>query len=92
MPWIMQMAGCALTILLVSFALYVGFWAFLVLASISITLVTWRHLRNYLVMKGILNPAPGVPPSGYTADEATQITIIDAEYTRLDDAKDEKIK
>ena len=88
MPWIMQMAGCAVTILLVAFALWVGFWLVLVLATVSILIMSWRSIRRYLVAKGILNPFPGVPGSVIIEEEATRTTtIIDGDYTRVDEEK-----
>ena len=89
MPWIMQMAGCAMTILLVAFALWVGFWLVLVLATVSILIMSWRSIRVYLVAKGILNPMPGVPMGGVIIEEETTrtTTIIEGDYTRVDEEK-----
>ena len=85
MPWVMQMAGCALTLVGIAFVLWVGFWFFLALNAMGVLLASWKHIRRFLVDKGILNPVPGVPNGVIIEEETmTTTTIIDGDYKRID--------
>ena len=84
MPWMLQMAGCAVSMLLIAVLLWVGFWFFLVLLGFGILIAGWKHIRRYLVEKGILNPVPGVPNSVIIEEETTTTTVIEGEYKKVD--------
>jgi hypothetical protein len=86
MPWVLQMAGCALTLVCIAFVIWVGFWFFLALIAIGLTLASWRRIRRFLVDKGILNPVPGVPNGVIIEEEITPQTTktIEGDYKRLD--------
>jgi len=85
MPWVLQMTGCALTLVGIAFVLWVGFWFFLALITIGVAVASWKHIRRYLVEKGILNPIPGVPNGVIIEDEeTTTIKIIEGDYKRVD--------
>ena len=77
----MQMLGFAMLILGVVVALYVGFWLLVIFAVVGLVAVAWTHLKTFLIVKGILNPTPGIPPepTGYE-----NVTIVDADFTRVD--------
>lgn len=83
MPWLMQMAGCAMTIVLLALAAWIGFWLLLVLAALSLGFSLWR----YLVAKGIVNARPG-QPMGVSAEEETTITVIEGEFEQVEEKKD----
>jgi hypothetical protein len=85
MPWMMQMLGCAVSLLLIAFVLWVGFWFFLALMAVGVLIASWKHARRYLVEKGILNPIPGVPNGVVVEEEVTTITTIDGDYKRVDE-------
>lgn len=76
------MAGFALMLVGLAFALWVSFWVLLVLAGIGIACVVWMRVKAYLFAKGILNETPGVAPS---EDEQSpkQITVIDGDYEEV---------
>ncbi len=88
MPWVMQMLGCAVTLIGIAFVLWVGFWFFLALMAIGALMASWKHIRRYLVEKGILNPVPGVPNGVIIEEETTETTtIIEGDYKRVDEDK-----
>lgn len=68
----------------IALAVWIGIWILLALFALGLVMVIWSHLRDYLLRKGILNPTPGVPPSGVIIEETTT-TVIDADYTRVDE-------
>jgi hypothetical protein len=80
MPWLMQMGGCAVTIIGIALAVWIGFWLFVVLAVISLAVAGYR----YLVRKGIINPTPGVPPESTATEETLSVTVIDGEFQRVE--------
>lgn len=86
MPWLMQMAGCAMTILFLALAAWIGMWLLLVLAALSLGVALWR----YLVAKGIVNPRPGQPIN--TDSEETTITVIEGEFEHVEEKKDQHPK
>lgn len=83
MPWLMQMGGCAVMIIGVALAVWIGFWLFLVLAAISLAVAGYR----YLVRKGILNATPGLPPESATGQEEVTVTVIEGEFERIEGDK-----
>jgi hypothetical protein len=90
MPWIIQMLGFALFLLGIAIALWVSLWLLVVLFVIGFGIALFTYLRGYLVAKGILNPTPGVPMGGAMEEESfhqEQITIVDADFTRVDEEK-----
>lgn len=88
MPWILQMTGCAVSLLFIAFMLWVGFWFVLGVFAIATLIIGWGQIRDYLIEKGILNPVPGVPSDSIIIEEES--TIIEGDYKRVDDkAKDE---
>ncbi len=89
MPWVMQMLGCAVTLIGIAFVVWVGFWFFLVLIAVGALLASWQHIRRYLVEKGILNPIAGVPNGVIIEEERTTTTIIEGDYKRVDEVEKE---
>lgn len=55
---------------------------FIGLAVVGAVIYGLYFARNYLTQKGILNPTPGVSPQ---ADEAERITIIEGDFTRVEE-------
>ncbi len=94
MPWVMQMLGCAGVILGIALLLWVGFWLFLVILTLAVVMFTWRHIRAFLVAKGILHPrmAEASPPSwdypsadtSSARDATTPPPTIEGDYKRID--------
>ena len=85
MPWVMQMLGCAVTLIGIAVVLWVGFWFFLALMAFGVLIASWKSIRRYLVERGILNPIPGVPNGVVVDDErAMPTTIIEGDYKRVD--------
>ncbi len=80
MPWLMQMMGCAVMIIGIALAVWIGFWLLLVLACLSLGLMLWR----YLVQKGIVNPTPGIRPEAESVEESTEITVIEGTFERVE--------
>lgn len=83
MPWLMQMGGCAVMIIGIALAVWIGFWLFVVLAAISLAVAGYR----YLVRKGVINATPGVPPEASGVEEKVSITVIEGEYERVESDK-----
>jgi hypothetical protein len=83
MPWLMQMGGCAVMIIGIALAVWIGFWLFVVLAAISLAVAGYR----YLVRKGVINATPGVPPEGADGEQKVSITVIEGEYERVESDK-----
>lgn len=77
MPWLMQMGGCAVMILGIALAIWIGFWLIVVLGVISLCFAGWRYLQR----KGIVSSTPGVPP----VEGGVDVTIIDGDFTRVKD-------
>lgn len=90
MPWITQMLGCAVTILGIAFALWLGFWVFLGLMVLGVLLSSAGYLRRVLTEKGIINPNLGVPPEDVVEEETATLTIIDGEFERMEDESSTK--
>lgn len=85
MPWVMQMLGCAVTLIGIAVVLWVGFWFFLALMAFGVLIASWKSIRRYLVERGILNPIPGVPNGVVVDDDRTMSsTIIEGDYKRVD--------
>ncbi len=87
MPWIIQMLGFALFLLGIAIALWVSLWLLVVVFIIGFGIALFTYLRGYLVAKGILNPTPSAPMEEHFEQE--QITIVDADFTRVDESPKE---
>lgn len=83
MPYLMQMMGCAVSLIGLVLVLWLGFWFLLVMAMLSAGYWLWL----YLVKKGIVNAMPGVPSEGTVIREETT-TIIEGEYQQVEDKRD----
>jgi hypothetical protein len=86
MPWVMQMTGCALAIIGIALAVWIGFWLILVMAMLSVFVALWR----YLVKKGIVHaPSGAFHPIITVEQDASSIdhgvTHIEGQYERVDD-------
>ncbi|MDX2095806.1 MAG: hypothetical protein SFW64_07720 [Alphaproteobacteria bacterium] len=89
MPWLFNLFGVALLMLGVLFAVWISFWVLLAVFALAVVLVIWSHLRAFLVAKGILSPRFDAPPDGEEGGEdAPTITIIEGDYTRVDDRRE----
>lgn len=81
MPWILQMAGFALMVLGIIFAIWVGIWVLLFLFGLTMLAIGWAHLREFLIAKGWMQPRVHVPFEA--SNDETQVTIVDADFTRV---------
>ena len=82
MPYLMQMLGCAVTLIGLVLVLWLGFWMLLVM--VALTAGYWLWL--WLVKQGIANPRPGVPmEEAVMQEESRTTTTIEGEYEKLDD-------
>lgn len=61
-------------------AVWVGAILFAGIAVLAVIGYGIYFARGFLTEKGILNPTPGVPP-----EEAERITIIEGDFTRVED-------
>ena len=61
-------------------AVWVGAILFVGLAVLAVIGYGIYFARGFLTQKGILNPTPGIPPQ-----EAERITIIEGDFTRVED-------
>lgn len=87
MPWLLQMLGFGLFLVGVAIALWVSVWVLVVLFIIMTGYAILAGARDTLVKKGVLNPRPGLPPEEITESADTHITIVDGEFTRVDEEK-----
>lgn len=83
MPYLMQMMGCAVSLLGLVLVVWLGFWMLVVMAVLSACYWLWL----WLVKKGIMNPMPGVPMDNVVMreEEVRTTTVIEGDYERVDE-------
>lgn len=90
MPWIMQMVWFVLIFLGIAIALWVSVWLLVLIFVLSVGSIIYRHARDFLVARGILNPTPGVPPE--EASPVNEITVIEGDFTHVETTEKSKIE
>lgn len=64
-------------------AIWLSAMLFIGLAAIAVVGYGLYFARGFLIDKGILNPTPGIAPD--SADQPERITIIEGDFTRVDE-------
>lgn len=83
MPYLIQMFGCAVTLLGLVLVIWLGFWMLLVMAALTAGYWFWL----WLVKQGIMNPIPGMPINTIVTHEETT-TVIEGDFEKVDEGKD----